>query len=310
MNQKNVRIGIDLGGTYIKVGVLGADGSVLAKNQIETRAERPWQEIIERMAYAVSLVSKEAGVQKRDICQIGVGCPGTIDTKTGTVLYSNNIVWENVPLAAQLSKHCECEVQVANDADCATMGEFYAGAAKGCRSVVLLTLGTGIGSGVILDGRLIAGTELGHRMLKKDGMLCSCGRRGCLEAYISSSVLISQAMTLRAEAAKKSGAALDEHVLSVRGIFEGAKKGEPVASQIVDNYIDALADGIADVIHSYWPDKILLGGGISESRDILLPKLQSMVPGRVFGQSRYKRCEIEAATLGNDAGWIGAAWLG
>lgn len=299
MSEQKYRIGIDLGGTFIKAGILNEEGVVLGKSKLETEAEKGWQEVTMRLAKAAELACKDASISYEEVSFIGVGCPGTIDTKNGIVRYSNNIAWENVPLASELEKLCNRPVKVANDADCAALGEYKAGSGKGCDHMVFLTIGTGIGSGVILNGSLLGGTELGHTLFQKDGNLCTCGRKGCLEAYVSFPAFVKQAKEQLQ----------DEKISCAEMVFEKAGNGDTKAQMLVEEYVEALSEGIADAMNCYWPDRIILGGGVSGLLEDELVKLTILARKKAFGQCRLKPCNISIASLGNEAGFIGAAFL-
>jgi len=181
-------IGIDLGGTNIAVGVVDQNGRILAKDSVKTLSQRHYSLIVEDMAALVRAVVQKAGLSLSDLSGVGVGAPGSVDAASGTVLYANNLGFVNTPLGPELQKHIPLPVRICNDANCAVLGETVAGAAAGKRNVVMITLGTGVGGGVVIGGRLYegeysAGAELGHNVLVVDGVLCTCGRRGCWEAY-------------------------------------------------------------------------------------------------------------------------------
>ena len=228
--------------------------------------------------------------------------PGTVDKRHGIVRYSNNIKWENVYLRKQISEYLPIPVHIANDADCAALGEALEGAGRECQDVGMLTLGMGVGGGVILDGEIyagknIGGSELGHMVIVEDGELCTCGRHGCLEAYVSTTALMRDA--LRATGKKMTPAE----------IFEGAKKEDSSLQQVLERYVHRLGIGIVNIANIFRPQLVLLGGELSSQAEVLLPTLCKMVKEGCFGGEYNEYPEIEIAALGNDAGVIGAASL-
>lgn len=233
----------------------------------------------------------------------GVGVPGTVDRKNGIVRYSNNIQWEQVLVAEEIGKVLPIPVKIANDADCAALGEAAAGAGRGWQDIVMLTLGTGVGGGVILDGEIyegkgIGGSELGHMVIVEDGESCTCGRRGCLEAYASAAALVRNAK-------RKMG----DKELTPKEIFALAENGDEAARKIVEDYRKKLATGIINIVNIFRPQLVLIGGGISAQGENLLAPLREIVRTEAFGGNKGEVPEIEMAALGNDAGMIGAASL-
>lgn len=306
--------GIDLGGTFIKCGIVSDGGDLVIKDKIPTGAKRPYAKIAEDMAKLVRALEKRAGVK---VAAVGIGSPGTIDSSDGVVVYSNNIKWENVPFAGELERRLGAPVYMTNDANAAALGESYAGAGKNFESSIFLTLGTGVGGGIVLDGKLYeggrsAGAELGHMLVKMNGLRCTCGRRGCLEAYASATALIRQT---------KSAMKRDENSVMWRicggqlknvdgkTAFDGMRSGDKTAEKVVDGYISYLAEGVINLCNIFRPSAILLGGGICAEGDYLLKPLKEKVARGVFGGTDYAPVEILIASLGNDAGVFGAARL-
>lgn len=311
------RVGIDLGGTAIKVGIIDSNNCIVGRSLVPTKVEEAWEKVVDRMVQAVDLALKEGNLQIDDCSFVGVGSPGTIDGETGTVLYSNNFGWKDVPLQEALEDKLKLPVKISNDANCAALGEVAAGAAKGCENAVLLTLGTGVGSGIILNGKIFegggpGGAELGHTLLRKNGRLCSCGRHGCLEAYASATALIREAkeeVKKHPESEIVKMAKGKEENINGYVIFEAAKRQDAAACEVLDRYMEDLADGIADVINLFRPEMVLLGGGISKQGTYLTKPLLERVADRVFGGEGSYLPEIRCAELDNDAGMIGAANL-
>lgn len=297
-----VRIGVDIGGTQTKIGLVDIHQKLLVSETIATNANRPAEELICEIGQHVLKILETQGIQMDQCVGVGVGVPGTVDCKNGIVRYSNNICWEQVELVKELGKYLPLPIRIANDADCAALGEAVAGAGKTCQDVIMLTLGTGVGGGIILDGEIydgkgIGGSEIGHMVIVEGGEPCTCGRRGCLEAYASATALIRDAKR-----------AIGKE-LTPKEIFERAKKGEVELQKVVELYIQRLGVGIVNVVNIFRPQLILLGGGIAAQRDTLLLPLRKMMKEGCFGGDKGELPEIEVAALGNEAGIIGAASL-
>lgn len=297
-----VRIGIDIGGTDTKIGLVDVHNKLLDSVCIPTKAERPADEVIRTVAETALSILDKNGIAMEQCVGVGIGVPGTVDRKKGIVRYSNNIRWEDVPLVKEMSTYLPISVEIANDADCAALGETIAGAGKECSDVVMITLGTGVGGGVVLDGEIyegrgIGGSELGHMVIVENGEPCTCGRRGCLEAYASATALKREAK----RASKKE--------LIPSEIFALAKQGDPAMKEVVEIYIRRLGLGIVNIVNIFRPQLVLLGGGISGQGESLLVPLRRILREECFGGERGDVPEIEEAVLGNNAGIIGAAGL-
>ena len=297
-----VRIGIDIGGTDTKIGLVDVHNKLLDSVCIPTKAERPADEVIRTVAETALSILDKNGIAMEQCVGVGIGVPGTVDRKKGIVRYSNNIRWEDVPLVKEMSTYLPIPVEIANDADCAALGETIAGAGKECSDVVMITLGTGVGGGVVLDGEIyegrgIGGSELGHMVIVENGEPCTCGRRGCLEAYAS-------ATALKREAKRTS-----KKELIPSEIFALAKQGDPAMKEVVEIYIRRLGLGIVNIVNIFRPQLVLLGGGISGQGESLLVPLRRILREECFGGERGDVPEIEEAVLGNNAGIIGAAGL-
>jgi glucokinase len=311
-------IGIDLGGTNIKAGVVNENYEIVAKDSVKTRCPRPAKEICDDMA-AVSLSAcQKAGISIDDIEWIGIGTPGIADNENGTIPYSNNLDFHDVPVRKYIQAHINKPVYVANDANAAAYGEFIAGAAKGAKNAVCITLGTGVGAGVVVEGKLLegsnlAGAEIGHMVISVDGPRCTCGRNGCFEVYSSATGLIR----MTKEAAEKDSASVlnrlykdDGDHYSARHAFIAMREGDKSGKEVVDKYIKYLAAGIANVINIFQPDILCIGGGVCNEGDPLLLPLRELVEKEVYTKMLDKNTRIMIASLGNDAGIIGAAVLG
>lgn len=297
-----VRIGIDIGGTDTKIGLVDVHNKLLDSVCIPTKAERPADEVIRTVAETALSILDKNGIAMEQCVGVGIGVPGTVDRKKGIVRYSNNIRWEDVPLVKEMATYLPIPVEIANDADCAVLGEAIAGAGKECSDVVMITLGTGVGGGVVLDGEIyegrgIGGSELGHMVIVENGEPCTCGRRGCLEAYASATALKREAK----RASKKE--------LTPSEIFALAKQEDPAMKEVVGTYIRRLGLGIVNIVNIFRPQLVLLGGGISGQGEALLVPLRRILREECFGGERGDVPEIEEAVLGNNAGIIGAAGL-
>lgn len=310
----NTYFGIDLGGTYIKYGLVTEDGEILEKGKISTPSGSVYSETIKAIASVVQELATTHGVP---ICGLGIGSPGVVDGEKGIVRTSGNLGWENKPLAKDLSDRLGISVTLTNDANAAAYGEYACGAGSDYKSVVLVTLGTGIGSGIVLNGKLFegdegAGAELGHEVIRFGGEKCSCGRRGCFEAYASATALIRQ--TKRAMEKSKASALWqlcegDINKVNGKTAFDGAHTGDKAAKRVIGNYLRYLSEGLANIANTFRPEAILIGGGISAQGENLVLPLQKRVNKLMLGHGSYAPVIIKTASLGNDAGLIGAAML-
>ena len=297
-----VRVGIDIGGTDTKIGLVDVNQQLLTSTVIPTEAETGAEAVIKRIGEAVLALMEQEQIAMDQCIGVGVGVPGTVDRKAGMVVYSNNIKWEQVPMVSMLSAYLPVPIQIANDADCAALGEAVSGAAKDYQDVVMLTLGTGVGGGIILDGKIyeggrMGGCELGHMVIVENGEPCTCGRKGCLEAYAS-------ATALRRVSEKKLGKSMEP-----AEIFALAESGDETAKEIVEDYTRKLGTGIVNIVNIFRPQALLLGGGIAAQGEKLLAPVREMVKTGCFGGVHGEIPEIKAAKLGNQAGMIGAANL-
>mgnify|MGYP002551511873 FL=1 len=311
------RIGIDLGGTNIVAGVVDDEFRIVATAKCKTRIPRPAEEIVVDMARMAKEAVQNAGLTMADIAYVGVGSPGTCNADTGIVEYSNNLQFEKLPLRDMLGGMLDKAVYIENDANAAALGEALAGAAKGAQSCVCITLGTGVGGGIIIDGKIyggfnFAGAELGHTVIMVDGELCTCGRFGCWEAYASATALINQtrrAMVNHPDSAMWS-IAEDLDKVNGRTAFDGMRAGDAVAAQVVDTYIKYIATGLINVINIFQPEVLCIGGGICKEGDTLLKPLAAHIERERYSKYSSHQTRLCVATLGSDAGIIGAAFLG
>ena len=311
------KIGVDLGGTNIAAGIVDKDYNIIAKGSVPTKASRPAKEIIADMAELCKKLCADAKIKISEIESIGVASPGIVDNDSGKVLYANNIGFKDFPLASILRELTGVQnIKMANDANAAALGEAVAGAAKGTKHSVMITLGTGVGGGVIIDGKVFsgsngAGPELGHIVIEHNGVPCSCGRCGCWESYSSATALVR--MTKEAiDAAKAAGrytSMANAEKISGRTACDAMRAGDAVAKEVYDKYISYLANGITSIVNVFQPEVISLGGGISNEGQSLIDDIKPLITEEQYGGDVVKTAEIRIAKLKNDAGIIGAAAL-
>lgn len=311
-------LGIDLGGTNIVAGVVDEEYNILVKESVKTNSNRPAAEVIADIIAVAKKAVESANLTMDQIENVGVGAPGTANKDTGIIEYSNNLKWDEVPLKQMMEDGLQKPVFVENDANAAAFGEFLAGAGKDHNSLVAITLGTGVGGGVITDGKILtgfsyAGAELGHSVIVAHGRHCTCGRDGCLEAYVSATGLINA--TKEAMQEDKQSAMweiCDGNLENVNGktAFDGMRKGDATATNVVDTFIDYLSIGIANFINIFQPEILCIGGGICKEGDTLIKPLTEKVIPQTYARKEENRTKIVVAKLGNDAGVIGAAMLG
>lgn len=311
--------GIDLGGTNIAVGIVNENYEILGKASVKTNLPRSAEEIADDMAKTTIAAAENAGITLDDIMWVGVGTPGAANGKTGMVIYSNNLGFNDLPLGKMISERLGGKkVYIENDANAAAYGEVLAGAAKDVNDAIMITLGTGVGGGIIIDGKIYSGSncygaELGHTVIEYDGRQCSCGRKGCFEAYSSATGLIN--MT-KEEMEKDKTSVMWELIkendgkVSGRTAFDAMRKGDKAGKAVVDKYISYLACGITNMINIFQPEVLVIGGGVCNEGETLLAPLRELVFEHEYCKDDATRTKICRATLGNDAGIIGAAFLG
>ncbi|MBO4733971.1 MAG: ROK family protein [Clostridia bacterium] len=312
------RLGIDLGGTNIVAGIVDENYKIKATAHTKTLAPRPADEIADDMAKMAFEAAKKAGVALDDISGFGIGTPGSVDHKSGTIVYANNLLFNDVPIAAMMKERTGKDFSVANDADSAAYGEYIAGAGKGTKDFVMITLGTGVGGGVILDGKIRsgfngAGGELGHTVIQMNGEACTCGRYGCFEAYASATALIrqtKQAMIKNSSSIMWDLCGNDLNKVSGLTPFDAMRKGDEAGKMVVDTYISYLSVGITNIINIFQPEVFCIGGGVSKEGDTIIKPLERIVHTDNYARNIQKKTVIKAAMLGNDAGIIGAAFIG
>lgn len=311
------KLGIDLGGTNIVAGVVDENFKIIATAKRKTNLPRPAEEIVDDLAAVTFEAIKKAGISADDIDGYGIGCPGSIDHETGNVPYANNLGFYDLPLGELLFAKTGKKFYVENDANAAAYGEYIAGAGKGTKNFVAITLGTGVGGGIIINGKIYsgsngAGAELGHMVIQIGGESCTCGRHGCFETYASATALIKQtkhAMIRYPNSIMWKLCDGDINNISGRTAFQAKRSGDIAATMVVDQYIRYLAVGISNVLNIFQPDMICIGGGISKEGAELTTPLNMIIDGENYGRNVEPKTIIKTADLGNDAGIIGAAYL-
>ena len=310
-------IGIDLGGTGIKAGVVNDKGEILSKASCPTLPERGYAAVIRDMASLAIQVARDSGHEIGDMEAIGVGLPGIMDPRTGRIPFCTNLGWHDVPLVEEMAKYVDVPVFVDNDATVAGLAESVAGVSAGCENSVFVTLGTGVGGGVVLGGKVFSGshgvaTEIGHMITVVDGEPCTCGNKGCFERYASATALIREGRRMceaKPDAALAKAVGGDLGAINAKHVIDLAKAGDPDCAAIFDRYVEHLAIGLVNIINLYDPEVIVLGGGVSHAGQFLLDAVRAKLPSLVFYKGMpYAR--VELAKLTNDAGIIGAAMLG
>ena len=314
------RVGIDLGGTNIVAGVVNSDYEIIARAECKTAIPRPEADVCDSMADVVKKAVKKAKLTMDDISSIGIGVPGAVNPTTGIIETSPNLLFKNWDVRTMMMERLNNKfVKIENDANAAPLGEFLAGSAKGCTNAVCVTLGTGVGGGIIIDGKIysgsnFAGAELGHMVIVKDGKECGCGRKGCWEAYASATALINMTKdAIRNEKAEFSYMlnSVEGDINQVNGKtpFDAMLAGDFTGKAVIDDYVSYLACGIVNVINIFQPDVLCIGGGVSKQGETLLGPVRAIVEQERITKHNDKQTVICAATLGNDAGIIGAACL-
>lgn len=312
-------IGIDLGGTNIVASVVDDDYNIIGTSKTPTNSPRSADEIFDDIADVCEEAVKAAGLTMEDIDSVGMGTPGTVN-QDGIIEFANNLAFNNVPARTMLAKRInkpEEKVFIENDANCAALGEAYAGCGNGAKDFVAVTLGTGVGSGVIIGGKIVngvnyAGGECGHMVIVVDGEQCSCGRKGCWEAYASATALIRQTKKAMEEYPDSlmHKLAKEEGKVSGRTAFDAMRLGDIAGIKVVDDYIKYVACGLINIVNALQPEIICIGGGICNEGETLMKPLRRFVQSERYSIHSRIQTKIVKAELGNDAGVIGAALLG
>ena len=311
-------LGIDLGGTNIAVGVVNDSYQIVGSAKCKTLATRPTEEIINDMADTARKAVENAGLTMADIKAVGVGCPGSVNPYDGVVYTSCNLPFSNLQLRKMLSERLDhLPIYMDNDANAAAYGEMIAGVGKGTSNFAAITIGTGVGGGVIVENKMVigfncAGGEIGHIVIQMDGEPCGCGRNGCFESYASATALVRQtkaAMNEHKDSKMWEIAGGDINEVDGRTAFDGLRQGDETAKAVVAQFAKYLACGITNVINIFQPEVLCVGGGVSKEGEVLLAPVREYVEHFRYSKNAPAQTEIKAAVLGNDAGIIGAAYL-
>ena len=308
------KIGIDLGGTNIAIGIVDEKNTIVEKISTPTRLPDSAENIVERIYLACEELLSKAGLGFEDIAGIGLGYPGAIDSKEGIILFSNNFRYKNIPLGKMLSEKFGKTVYCENDANAAAYGEYLVNDGDKDATLVAITIGTGIGGGVIIGGKLYSGNkfsggELGHMVIDFNGLPCNCGRRGCYEVYASATALIRQTKeAMQNDPHSKMWQLCDGNIENITGktAFDGLRAGDKTAKAVVEQYADYVAIGLVNIINSFGPETICISGGISKENETILEPIL-----RHIEMNKPINCQttVKIAKLDNDAGIIGAANL-
>ena len=306
-------IGIDVGGTNLKAGLVNEEGQIVAVSRTPMDFQGP-EAFAKTLAVLSRDVMSQGGVSEGDVSYVGMGIPGAV--KGGEILYTANIPMRNVPLEKLFRQHLDLPVVLGNDADCAAAGEFLCGSGQGSSSYIIITLGTGVGGGIILGGKLQTGMgcggEVGHMVIEHNGVPCNCGRRGCWEAYASATGLIRmtrEAMNAHPESVLHA-IVRENGSIEGRTAFMGAEQGDETALEVCRTYVSYLAAGVINLVNVLQPEVVAIGGGVAAAPEsLLLHPLQELVKQECYGRHVGQYPKVVRATMGNDAGIIGAALL-
>ena len=301
------RLGIDLGGTNIVAGVVDENYKIVAKASCKTNVPRPESDICDSMAEVAVKACEKAGITMDEVESIGIGVPGAVNPKTGVIEYSANLHFHNWEVSKMMNERLGKKVLIENDANAAALGEYLAGSAKGAKNAIAITLGTGVGGGIIINGKIysgsnFAGAELGHMVIVKDGKQCGCGRKGCWEAYSSATGLIN--LTKEKILSEKL-----DYSFMLNKICGGDINKVNGKTAFLDEYFGYLATGLVNIINIFQPDVLCIGGGISNQGENLLRPLRKIIEEERYTKHNDKQTQLCVCTLGNDAGIIGAAFL-
>ena len=307
-------LGIDLGGTNVAAAVVDREGTILGRASLPT--PRGAEAVADQMAAASLAAAEAAGLTLEGVASVGIGSPGAIDPTAGVVKFWSNLDFEDVPLGEMMAARLGKEIWLENDANAAALGEYVAGAGKGSQSMVAVTLGTGLGGGAVLNGKLYtgfnyAGLEVGHMVIEHGGRPCTCGRRGCFEAYCSATALIKRTREVMEEDPNsllwKLAGSPEE--VNGRTPFDAAAQGDAAAGRVIDEYVDYLGCGIASLVNLFQPEVVCIGGGPSAQGETLMAPVRYILNREDYARNNLHRTRLVRASLGNDAGIIGAALL-
>lgn len=316
--MKHYTIGVDLGGTTITAGIVDENCRVIAKCTCDTELPQPQQAVEKKIAGLCRRLVDENGMTLADMQWVGVGTPGSVDSKRGVVDFNANFGYFDWELRARMEQLLGCTVHIENDANAAAYGEYIAGGARGAKYAVVITLGTGIGGGIIIDGKIFSGynyaaAELGHMVIQKDGRPCMCGRNGCWEKYASARALTEDTKAAMLSHPKNMMWKLvggDVNKVNAKTAFDGMRAGDQLAKMLIDKYVEYVACGLTNVINIFQPDIVCIGGGVSREGETLLAPVRKLVDWEEYARDGKRRVTIKCAELFNDAGVVGAAWLG
>ncbi len=311
------RIGVDLGGTNIAVGVVTEDLKIIGRGKVKTKCPRAAAEIFDDIKVAVDMAVKDAGITMDDVSTIGVGTPGSVNKNNGYIEFANNLGFNQVPAKEMLEERLGKPVYLDNDANCAALGEAIAGVGKGVGNFVAVTLGTGVGSGIIVNGKIVngvnfAGGEMGHTVIMVNGKQCNCGRKGCWEQYASATALIAQTKeAMLGNKDSKMWQLVNGNIdnTSGRTAFDAMRLGDSAAKEVCDNYIYYVSVGVNNIINTFQPEIVCIGGGVSHEGDTILKPMRDHAKNERYSIHAEMQTKILAAELGNDAGIFGAALL-
>ncbi|MBE7024747.1 MAG: ROK family protein [Ruminococcaceae bacterium] len=314
MKPSHYYLGIDLGGTNIAAAVVDEEGVIYGRSTRKTNAPRPYEEIFNDMAECAFDAARETGIDFNEIVSVGIGCPGAVDKESGRLEFANNLDFYDVPIVARMEKLLGKKVYIENDANAAAWGEYLAGSGKGTESMIMITLGTGVGSGIIENGHLITGAygkgaEIGCMVICLDGEKCTCGRKGCFEAYASATALIKQTKRAMKENPESEMWKIAKGKLSNVDGKTAFIATDKAAKSVIKNYLRYLSEGIVNIINIFQPEIICIGGGVSNAGEKILKPIRKHIKDYSFARFGKKQTEVQIAKLGNDAGIIGAALL-
>ena len=308
-------LGIDLGGTNVAAAVVDREGTILGKVSLPTPRTGA-EAVADQMAAAARAAAEKAGVPLEQVESVGIGSPGTIEPEQGLIRFWSNLNFVDVPLGGLMEARLHKKIYLENDANAAALGEYAAGAGKGSQSMVAITLGTGVGGGAVLNGKLYtgfnyAGMEVGHFVIEYGGRLCTCGRKGCFEAYCSATALIKRAREVMEE---HPDSLLWQLAGSLEGVdgrtpFDAAAQGDAAAGKVIDEYVNYLGCGVASLVNIFQPEVFCIGGGIANQGETLMAPVRYILNREDYARNNLHRTRLVRASLGNDAGIIGAALL-
>ncbi|MBM6721637.1 ROK family protein [Pseudoflavonifractor phocaeensis] len=308
-------LGIDLGGTNVAAAVVDREGTILGKVSLPTPRTGA-EAVADQMAAAARAAAEKAGVPLEQVESVGIGSPGTIEPEQGLIRFWSNLNFVDVPLGGLMEARLHEKIYLENDANAAALGEYAAGAGKGSQSMVAITLGTGVGGGAVLNGKLYtgfnyAGMEVGHFVIEYGGRLCTCGRKGCFEAYCSATALIKRTREVMEE---HPDSLLWQLAGSLEGVdgrtpFDAAAQGDAAAGKVIDEYVNYLGCGVASLVNIFQPEVFCIGGGPSAQGETLMAPVRYILNREDYARNSVRRTRLVRAALGNDAGIIGAALL-